>query len=146
MSISSRFNEIVLYFNRYEPTQINNITLLNKINISKKILKEIAYPHTLIKIKYQIEPTTNIFFEEEYKNKKGYFSVRDILNKIINFYNKPLTELEISYIKYYGLKKNIKKLKKLSFNKQRSYYIYSNLFKGFKKIGEHTFELLFVNS
>lgn len=146
MSLSSRFNEIILYFNRHEPTQLKNITLSNKIPLSTSILREIAYPHTFIKIKYQIDPTTHIFFEEEYKNKKGYFSVRDILKKIINFYNKNLSDLEISSIKYYALKKKLNHLKKLDFNKQRSYYIYSNLFKGFKKIDEHTFEILFINS
>ena len=145
--MNSRINELILFLNRKEQTKINDIgyRYMSSIkNIDNKILREMAYPHNSFIIKFEIEPTRNLYYDMEFKTKKEYFTVRDVMNKIINFYNKEFSDYEKKILKHWGEKHNIHKLKNL--NGQRSLYLFSNVFKGLKKVGDHTFEINFIDS
>lgn len=147
--MNSRINEVFLYLDIYKKTSINELGIIicnHTENVKPKMLREVIYPYHKIIIKYQFEPTQTLLYEMTYKSKKGFFTLRDLINKVINFYSKPHSKSELDSInklnEHYS--KNI--IKGYEKGRLRSYYLYSNIFKGLKKINEHVYEIKFANT
>ena len=136
MKIHPIMNRIVFFINRFNKTNEKEIKLIiqnTQILLTPNIKKMIVFPYSEIEIAYEIEPTRKILYNVTYKNKKGYFSLGNLLSYVIKYYSKPHSSYEIKMIKKYNEYNLVNVLKGKKIGYSRAYYLYSNIFKGFEK-------------
>ena len=74
------------------------------VNIPESVLKMVAYPLPNLVLRFDIESKSLLQSSKEYNQKKGFYTVKDILNKLISFYNTKHTQSEINDIGVYSQK------------------------------------------
>ena len=136
MKISPIINKIIFYINRFNKTDEKDIKMIIKnttILLTPNIKKMIIFPFNEIEIAFEIEPTRQILYNTTFKSKKGYFTLGNLLSFVIKYYSKPHSSYELKMIKKFNEYNLVNVLNGRKIGYPRSYYLYSNIFKGFEK-------------
>lgn len=85
---------------------LNNIFIWKNntelVNVPDSVLKMVGYPLDSIELRFDIESKSLLQSSKTFTQKKGYFTIKDLLNKIITFYNSKHTQSEIHDIAVYS--------------------------------------------
>ena len=139
------FNSINFTISKYDKCSIDHVMMLQnnntRIKIPDEVLMMIGYPGCTLTLRYDIDPSGELQFPKKYTEKKGYFTIKDILKKIMDFYNKKHSKDEINVINSHISSD----LNEHSLGQERRLYLKKRTFQGIRYTEDiDTFEVNFI--